>query len=88
MTPRQHSGTKLYTRRGKLARRRQYHCCVGGTDMAVWFMRRLRCADTIQTADGIAIMIANDVTPTNDGRDNALHMRERANTLTHGGAID
>jgi hypothetical protein len=39
-------------------------------------MRRLRCADTIQTADGIAITIANDVTPTNHRRDNALHTRE------------
>jgi hypothetical protein len=29
--------------------------------MAVWFMRWLQCADTIQTADGIAITIGNDV---------------------------
>jgi hypothetical protein len=30
MTSRQHSGTKLSIRRGKLARRRQHHCCAGG----------------------------------------------------------
>ena len=29
--------------------------------MAVWFMRWLPCADTIQTPDGIAITIGNDV---------------------------
>jgi len=29
-----------------------------GTDMAIWFMRWLQRADTIQTADGIAITIA------------------------------
>jgi hypothetical protein len=29
--------------------------------MAVWFMRRLQCADTIQTADGIAMTIGNDL---------------------------
>jgi hypothetical protein len=32
-----------------------------GTGMAVWFMRWLQCADTIQTADDIAITIGNDV---------------------------
>ena len=51
--------------------------------MAVWFMRWLRCADTIQIADGIAITIANDVTPTKDRRDNLLHTRERAQALNH-----
>ena len=30
--------------------------------MAVGFMRWLQCADTIQTADGIAVAIRNDVT--------------------------
>jgi hypothetical protein len=39
--------------------------------MAVWFMRWLRCADTIPIADGIAVTIANDDTPTNHRRDNA-----------------
>jgi len=29
--------------------------------MAVGFIRWLRCADTIQTADGIAITVGNDV---------------------------
>jgi hypothetical protein len=29
--------------------------------MAVWFMRLLQCAETIQTADGIAITLGNDV---------------------------
>jgi hypothetical protein len=38
--------------------------------MAVWFMGRLRRADTIPIADGIAITIANDVTPTHHRRDN------------------
>src|SRR6266849_1658332 len=88
MTSRQHTGTKLYNiRRGKLARRRQPFAAGEGTCMAVWFMCWLRCADTIQTADGTAITIGNDVTPTNDRRDNALHTRERAHALNHGGAI-
>src|SRR5882672_1211992 len=30
MTSRQHSSTKLSTRRGKPARRRQHHCCAEG----------------------------------------------------------
>ena len=30
MAPRQHSGSKPFTRRGKPARRRQHHCCAGG----------------------------------------------------------
>ena len=55
--------------------------------MAVGFMRWLRCADTIQTADGIATTIENDVTPINDCRGNVLHTRERAHALNHGGAI-
>jgi hypothetical protein len=38
--------------------------------MAVGFMRWLRCADTIQTADGIATTIENDVKPINDCRGN------------------
>jgi hypothetical protein len=29
--------------------------------MAVWFMRWLHCGDAIQTVDGIAITIGNDV---------------------------
>jgi hypothetical protein len=29
--------------------------------MAVWFMRLLHCGDTMQTVDGIAITIGNDV---------------------------
>jgi hypothetical protein len=37
------------------------HCCVEGTGMAVGFIRWLQCADTIPTADGIAITIGNDV---------------------------
>ena len=43
MTSRQHSGTKLSTRRGKLARRRQTTAARKGADMAIWFMRRLQC---------------------------------------------
>jgi hypothetical protein len=31
--------------------------------MAVWFMRWLQCADTIQAADGIAIAISNRGAP-------------------------
>jgi hypothetical protein len=69
--------------------------------MAVWFMRWLRCADTIQTANGVAITtgeeftlfcagIATDAgrvkTPTNDRRDNVLRTREPA--LNYGDAID
>src|SRR5258708_15420695 len=41
MTSRQHSGTKLSIRRGKLARRRQTAAAREGADMAVWFMRPL-----------------------------------------------
>jgi hypothetical protein len=37
------------------------HCCVEGIGMAVGFVRWLQCADTIPTADGIAITIGNDV---------------------------
>jgi hypothetical protein len=70
--------------------------------MAVGFMRWLRCADTIQTGDGIAIMIGTDViapllcaaiptdassrTSANDHRGNVLRTRQRAHA--HGGAID
>jgi hypothetical protein len=37
------------------------HCCVEGTGMAVGFIRWLQCADTIPTADGVAMTIGNDV---------------------------
>jgi hypothetical protein len=37
------------------------HCCVEGTGMAVGFIRWLQYADTIPTADGIAMTIGNDV---------------------------
>src|SRR5258708_13997142 len=43
MTSRQHSGTKLSIRRGKLARRRQTTAAQEGADMAIWFVRRLQC---------------------------------------------
>jgi hypothetical protein len=71
--------------------------------MAVWFMRWLRCADTIQTPNGIALTIGEEFTlfragiatdagrvktPTNDRRGNVLHTREHAHALSHGGAID
>jgi hypothetical protein len=71
--------------------------------MAVWFMRWLQCADTIQAADGIAIALrckeftrfragittgAGARTPPNDRRNNVLPTRERAQALKHGGAID
>src|ERR1700730_17120382 len=42
MTSRQHSGTKPFIRRGKLARRRQTAAAREGADMAVWFIRRLQ----------------------------------------------
>jgi hypothetical protein len=72
--------------------------------MAVGFMRWLRCADTIQTGDGIAIMVGTDViapllcaaiatdaasrTPANDHRSNVLRTLRRAHALHRGGAID
>ena len=71
--------------------------------MAVWFMRWLQCADTIQAADGIAVALrckeftrfragittgAGARTPPNDRRNNVLPTRERAQALKHGGAID
>src|SRR5882672_12699938 len=61
MTLLQQSGTKLSIRRGKPARRRQYPLLRGGAGMAVWFMRWLHCGDAIQTVDGIATAIGNDV---------------------------
>jgi hypothetical protein len=53
--------------------------------MAVGFMRWLRCADTIQTADGIAATIENDVAPINDGRGNCCTRENVRNALNHGG---
>jgi len=91
MTSRQHSGTKLSIRRGKLARRRQTAAAREGADMAVWFIRRLQCLFceefTLSCAE-IATDAAGVGTPTNDRRDNALPTRERAHALNHGGAID
>jgi hypothetical protein len=40
--------------------------------MAVWFMRRLRRADTIPIADGIAVTIGNDVVARRLGEEFAL----------------
>jgi hypothetical protein len=92
MTSRQHSGTKLSTRRGKPARRRQHHCCVEGSGMAVWFMRWLQCLlgeeFTLLLSRRIATGSGRAGTPTNDRRDNVLRTRERAHALNHGGAID
>ena len=91
MTSRQHSGTKLSIRRGKLARRRQTAAAREGADMAVWFMRRLQCLFceefTLSRAE-IATDAGSVETPTNDRRDNVLRTRERAHALNHGGAID
>jgi hypothetical protein len=42
MTSRQHGYQGFLKDGGKLARRRQYHCCVGGYRYAVWFMRGLQ----------------------------------------------
>jgi len=92
MTSRQHSGTKLSTRRGKPARRRQHHCCVEGSGMAVWIMRWLQCLlgeeFTLLLSRRIATGSGRAGTPTNDRRDNVLRTRERAHALNHGGAID
>jgi len=90
MMSRQHCGTKLSTRRGKLARRRQYHCCVGGYRYAVWFMRWLQCP-LCEEFTLFHVEFAADAgsagTPTNDRRDDVLRTRERAHALNHGGAI-
>src|SRR5258708_25455063 len=91
MTSRQHSGTKLSIRRGKLARRRQAAAAREGADMAVWFMRRLQCLFceefTLSRAE-IAADAGSVGTPTNDRRDHVLLTRERAHALNHGGALD
>jgi hypothetical protein len=71
--------------------------------MAVWFMRWLRCANTTQTADGIAITIGNAVVARRPGEkiyfvsrqttdaaslgDSVLQTRQRAHGLSRGGAI-
>ena len=59
--------------------------------MAVWFMRQLQCLlceeFTLFRAD-VATGAGRLGTLTNDRRDNALHARERAHALNHGGAID
>jgi hypothetical protein len=91
MTSRQHSGTKLSIRRGKLARRRQTTAAREGADMAVWFMRRLQCLfceEFILSRAEIATDAGSVETPTNDRRDHVLRTRERAYALHHGGAID
>jgi hypothetical protein len=61
MTWRQHSGTKPFIRRGKPARRRQSMLRGRGPVWAAWLMGGLRRAETMQTADGIAVTIGNDV---------------------------
>ncbi len=43
-----------------------------GPVWAVWFMRWLQRADTIQTADGIAVTIGNDVVARRLGEEFAL----------------
>src|SRR5258708_16638576 len=89
MTSRQHSGTKLSIRRGKLARRRQAAAAREGANMAVWFIRRLQCLFcekfTLSRAE-IAPDPGNLETPANDRPGNALRTRERAPALNHRGA--
>jgi hypothetical protein len=53
------------------------HCCVEGTGMAVGFIRWLQCADTIPTADGIAITIGNDVIASPRHEEFTLSRRNR-----------
>jgi hypothetical protein len=61
MTSRQHSGTKLYKDGENSLGDGNTMLRGRGPVWADWFMRWLRCADTIQTADGIAATIGNDV---------------------------
>src|SRR5260221_3562101 len=90
MTSRQHSGTKLSIRRGKLARRRQTAAAREGADMAVWVMRRLQwlfCGEFTLSRAAIATDAGSVGTPTNDRRDNVLRTRGPA-PANHRGAID
>src|SRR5260221_6362197 len=81
MTSRQHSGTKLSIRRGKLARRRQTAAAREGADMAVWFMRRLQCLFcgeiTLSRAEN-GTDAGNVGKPTNERADKPLRTRGHA----------
>src|SRR5258708_22920404 len=91
MTSRQHSGTKLSIRRGKLARRRQTAAAREGTDMAVLFTRPpqcLLCEEFTPSRPEIAAHAGSAGTPTNAPRDNLLRTRARAPALTHRRARD
>jgi hypothetical protein len=103
MTSRKHSGTSFIQDGENSLGDGNTIAAWEGTGMAVWFMRWLQCADTIQAADGIAIALrcqeftrfragittgAGARTPPNDRRNNVLPTRERAQALNHGGAID
>src|SRR5258708_23843306 len=90
MTSRQHSGTKLSIRRGKLARRRQTAAAREGADMAVWVMRPLQrpfCEEFTLSRAEIATDAGCVETPTKDRRDNVVRTRERAPALDPRGAV-
>jgi hypothetical protein len=90
MTWRQHSGTKLSVRRGKLASAGNTTAAREDAGMAVRFMCWLQCLLCEQSTLSRAA-IATDAgsvgTPANDRRDNVPRTQERAHALNHGGAI-
>jgi hypothetical protein len=57
MTSRKHSGTSFIQDGENSLGDGNTIAAWEGTGMAVWFMRWLQCADTIQAANGIAIAL-------------------------------
>src|SRR5439155_20616160 len=81
---------KLYTRRGKLARRRHTNAAREGADMGLWIMRRLQslaCQALAPARAATATRAGSAGTSINDRRDNVLRMRKPAHALNGGGAI-